>query len=43
MKPELEASFGATISQEISDLMLSMAGVFEENFSQIRGRLDEIE
>ena len=43
MKPQLEESFGATLSQEIGDLFVSMTSVFEENFSQLKSRLDEME
>lgn len=43
MIPHLEASLGAKMSQEIGDMLVSMTGVFEESFGQIKSRLDEME
>jgi superoxide dismutase len=43
MKPELEASFGATMSKEIGDMLVSMQGVLNESFGQLKSRLDEME
>jgi hypothetical protein len=40
MKPHLEASLGATMSEEIGDMLLSMTGLFDESFRQLRSRLD---
>ena len=33
MKPQLEASLDATMSKEIGDMLTSMTGLFDENFS----------
>ena len=43
MRPQLEASLGATISQEIGEVLGSMTGLFDENFSLLRSRIDKLE
>ena len=43
VKPQLEKSLGATMSQEIGDLLMSMTSVFDERFGQLKSRLDEME
>jgi hypothetical protein len=43
VKPQLEKSLGASKSQEIGDLLVSMSAVLEESFAQIKSRLDEKE
>jgi hypothetical protein len=43
VKPQLEKSLGATMSQEIGDLLMSMTSVFDESFGQLKSRLDEME
>lgn len=43
MRPEIEASVGAQMSQEIEGLLAGMSGILEENFGQLRSRLDELE
>ena len=43
MKPQLEASLGATMSQEIGEVLMSMTSVFDESFSQLKSRLDKME
>lgn len=42
-KSELKKSFGATMSEEIGDILASMTGLFDENFNLLRSRLDELE
>ncbi len=45
MKPELESSIGATLSQEVEGMLEKLGGmqdIFESNFSQIKEILDEI-
>ena len=43
VKPQLEKSLGATMSQEIGDLLMSMTSVFDESFGQLKSRLDEMD
>ena len=43
VKPQLEKSLGATMSQDIGDLLMSMTSVFDESFGQLKSRLDEME
>jgi hypothetical protein len=43
MIPQLKASLGAKMSQEIGDMLVSMTSVFEESFDQLKSRLDEME
>ena len=43
VKPQLEKSLGATMSQEIGDLLMGMTSVFDESFGQLKSRLDEME
>ena len=43
VKPQLEKSLGATMSQEIGDLLMSMTSIFDESFGQLKSRLDEME
>ena len=43
MKPQLEASLGTAMSQEIGDLFVSLTGLFDESFGQLKSRLDELE
>ncbi len=45
MKPELESSIGASLSQEVEGMLEKLGGmqdIFESNFSQIKEILDEI-
>jgi hypothetical protein len=41
--PEIVQSCGANVSKEIEGLFISMSSVLEENFGQLRSRLDEVE
>ena len=41
--PDITQSCGATISQEIEGLFLSMSSLLEDSFSQLRSRLDKVE
>ena len=43
VKPQLEKSLGATMSQEIGDLLMSMTSVFDESFAKLKSRLEEME
>lgn len=43
MGSHLEASLGATMSQEVADILATMSGVFDESFRQLKSRLDELE
>ena len=43
MIPHLQANLGATMSEEVTKILSSMTGLLDENFSQLRSRLDELE
>ena len=43
MKQQLEASLGASISQEIGGVLDSTKVLFEDSFNQLRSRIDELE
>jgi hypothetical protein len=42
MLPEIKDSFGASMTQQIENLLNVTSSLFEENFGEVRNRLDEV-
>ncbi len=42
MKPQLETSLGAAMSEEMGDTLLSMKSVFDESFGQLKSHIEAI-
>ena len=43
MIPRIESSFGASLSQEIENLLTSTSSLLEENFGFLKNRLESLE
>jgi uncharacterized protein YllA (UPF0747 family) len=43
MKKDIKAAFGSSMSQEIDTVITNMSKLLQENFRDLKSRLDELE